>query len=177
MDIPISIGDFSIDEQTASKAGFKMNFFRTEKFGSKFGDTDDLGMAWGRASLRQYVSGVAIKKSDANGEFVELTINSIGIRFIDSFDFQNCFDFVCNPFNNQPLGVWKHDVVNPQLPLMTRFDYLNPPNGWTPLNDKYFFDFKKSVNVGIGGDYNSFTDFRFWNTNNPITKKVIFRLP
>ncbi len=98
-----------------------------------------------------------------------------------SYDFQDCSWYGCNPFNNQPLGVWLHNVSNRQLPLMSKSEYLNPPYGWIPMNDKYFYDFKKKENVGLGADYNSYTDFRFWNNNistkNPITKKVIFRLP
>ena len=168
----IEIGDFGVDSKTGRKNGFKLNFFRTEKFGSEYGDTDDLGMAWGRASLRQYFKA-KVTKINQNSAYVDII--EIGVRFIDSFDFQECLLCLPIPKSDQPLGMWKFDSINPELPN-TDPSYLTlpQPDGWHKLTDSDFTNLKNKVYQGK--DYNSITPMRFWNTptTNPITKRVFF---
>lgn len=77
------------------------------------GNYDDLKASFGRISLLFYFTGT-VEKTDADK--LTVLVDGIFYRINDSFDFYQDDSFKKIGYDDQPLGNWKWDVVNPEKP-------------------------------------------------------------
>lgn len=154
-------GNFDFNESIP-----KMNFVRSYVLGSYTGDLDDLGGSFGKFSLRVYVKGKVQDQNfnDPNYRRFHFKIDEIGFRYIDEFSFDD----------EQPLGRWKYDLNNPELPAKT---WATAPFSWIKLSNS---DYRrlKSRGLNLGADYILLTPFRYLTPANGLNLKphIIFFL-
>ncbi len=149
-------GNFNFNESNP-----KQNLVRSYTIGNVLGDLDDLGGSFGRFSLRTYIKGTVKDQNFQSPDYCKffLNISEIGFRYIDEFSFKG----------EQSLGVWKHDIINSELPKR----YSNP-DGWIKLTNA---DYQKLANrkLGIGKEFIIHTELGYL-TNNALQtpKDIIF---
>ena len=114
------------------------NYFQAFSIGSATGDLDDLGVAFGRFSLRVYVIG-NIDGQDIvgyNGEVCVLNIEQVGYRYADEFNFKGY----------QPLGAWQYDLIAVQEPPQK---FTLGRKNWFSLENETFNKFRKIKNLNL----------------------------
>jgi len=117
---------------------------------------DDLKASFGRFGVLFYYTGMVTKTEDYKAL---VTINNVYYRINDFFDFSQDNGFITYFYEDQPLGNWEWDVVNPTKPKAGGY-----------LLNKSFRDFSSAIGKDLESSYYQTVTNYVQIENKPITQ-------